>query len=241
MKLRLLLPALISLPICALLAAETKDSGTDALKEKIIAHSRTVAPGDFAYTRTIRTESIEGDKKEERIVIDRWDPTKPQDQRWTLVSINGQPPTADQLKNYHKESPNRRPAYYGRVAGYFGKPATTATDAKGRTVFRFASLAKDTVIVNGSDISANASGELAIDSGGAIPFAEEVRSSSTKATRVKLVAVIERFEAMTRYRLMPNGKPAPIESTSEMNGSMLGKQGTIRSRISYSDHRAVGK
>jgi hypothetical protein len=211
------------------------------LKERIIAHARTITPEDYAYTRTIRTESTEGNKKEERIMVDRWDPTKPHDQRWTLVSINGQPPHADQLKNYAKESAKRRAVHYGRVAEYFGKPATGATDAKGRPVFRLSSLPKDTVVAMGSDISANASGELVADTSGAMPFIEEVRFVSTKSTRVKLIAVIERFEAMNRYKMMPNGKPAPVESTSDINGSMMGKQGVIRTKVTYSEIRAAGK
>ena len=242
MNFRFFLPALIaSIPLAASLAAEATNPGAEALKERIIAHARTVTPEDYAYTRTIRTESTEGNKKEERVVVDRWDPAKPHDQRWTLASINGQPPNADQLKNYLKETPRRRTVYYGRVAEYFGKPATSATDAKGRTVFRLASLPKETVVATGSDISANATGELAVDTSAAIPFIDEVRFSSTKPTRVKLVALIERFEAVSRYRMMPNGKPAPIESSSEMTGSMMGKQGLIRTKVSYSEHRALGK
>jgi hypothetical protein len=228
------------LPLASSSAAETSP-GADALQERIIAHARTVSPDDYAFTRTIRTESTEGNKKEERVVIDRWDPTKPQDQRWTLISINGQPPTPEQLKNYGKETPKRRTPYYGRVAEYFGKSATSATDARGRPVFRLGSLPKETVMVMGSDISANASGELTVNTTGATPFIEEIRFTSSKPTRVKLIAVIERFEAMTRYRMMPDGKPAPLESTSEMNGSMMGKQGLIRTKVSFSEHRAVGK
>src|SRR5688572_11385464 len=148
-----------SLPLAASFAA---DSNPEALKERIIAHARTVTPEDYAYTRTIRSESTEGNKKEERVVVDRWDPAKPQDQRWTLVSINGQPPNADQLKNYAKETPKRRTVYYGRIAEYFGKPATSATDARGQTVFRLASLPKETVVASGTDISGNATGELVV-------------------------------------------------------------------------------
>ena len=86
MKSRFLITVAASLPLAASLAAEANNPGADALKERIIAHARTVTPEDYAYTRTIRTESTEGNKKEERVVIDRWDPAKPQDQRWTLVS-----------------------------------------------------------------------------------------------------------------------------------------------------------
>lgn len=228
-----------SLPLATSFAAEA--SNAEALKERIIVHARTVTPEDYAYTRTIRTESTEGNKKEERMIVDRWDPAKPQDQRWTLVSIDGQPPTEDQLKNYAKESPKRRAVHYGRVAEYFGKPATSATDARGRTLFHLASLPKNTVVASGSDISGNATGELVVEAGGGTPFIEEVRFVSTKPARVKLIAVIERFEAVNRYRMMPNGKPAPVESSSEMNGSMMGKQGIIRTKVTYSDHRAVGK
>jgi len=119
------------------------------------------------------------------------------------------------------------------------KPATSAVDARGRTIFRFASLPKEAVMVSDADISANASGEVVVDTTSAVPFIEEVRFSSTKPTRVKLVAKIERFETMTRYRLMPDGKPVPIELASEMSGSMLGQEGRIRTRIVYTDHRPV--
>ena len=242
MKFRFVLLALVALlPFAFSLAAEPSNPDAEALKERIIAHARTVTPEDYAYTRTVRSESTEGDKKEERVVIEKWDPAKPLDQRWALVSIDGKPPDADQLKIYRKEVPKRRLAYYGRVAGYFAKPATSAVDAKGRTIFRFASLPKDTVMVTDADISANATGEVVVNTTGATPFIEEVRFASTKPTRVKLIAKIERFETMTRYRLMPDGKPVPIELSSDMSGSMLGQVGRIRTRIAYTDHRAVGK
>ena len=242
MKLRFLLPSLIaSLPLASSLAAEPNSSDADALKERIIAHARTVTAEDYAYTRTVRVETTEGDKKEESVIVDRWDPAKPLDQRWTMISIDGKPPTADQLKEFRKAVQKRRLAYYGRVAGYFAKPATSAVDARGRTIFRFPSLPKESVMVSDSDISANATGEVVVDTTGATPFIEEVRFTSTKPTRVKLIAKIERFETMTRYRLMPDGKPVPIESFSDMTGSMLGQQGRIRTRIAYTDHRAVGK
>jgi hypothetical protein len=242
MKRRTFLPALVSfLPLASSLAAEPAIPGADALKERIIAHARTVTAEDYAYTRTVRTEATEGEKKEESVLVDRWDPAKPLDQRWTLISIDGKPPDADQLKLFRKALSKRRQPYYGRVAGYFAKPATSGVDARGRTVFRFASLPKESVMVSDADISANATGEVAVDTTGATPFIEEVRFTSTKPTRVKLVAKIDRFEAMTRYRLMPDGKPVPIESSSEMVGSMLGQQGRIRTKVVYTDHRAVGK
>ena len=137
MKFRIALPALVTLlPLMSLFAAEANNP--EALQERIIAHARTVAAEDYAYTRTVRSESIERDKTEERVMVERWDPTRPLEQRWTLISINAQPPTPEQLTSYRKEVPKRRQAHYGRVAGYFAKPATTSVDARGRTISRFA-------------------------------------------------------------------------------------------------------
>jgi len=50
--------------------------------------------------------------------------------------------------------------------------------------------------------------------------------------------VIERIQVTTRYQMMPNGKPVPLEQVSDMSGSMLGKQGKINTVLTYSDHRA---
>lgn len=213
----------------------------DRLEERIVALARTVSPEDYAYTRTVRTESVESGKTEERIVIERWDPTQPPEQRWKLLSIDGQPPTAEQLQNHRKGLPKRRQAYYGRVAEYFAKPATRATNGQGKTVFRFASLPKGTIFFSDADVSANATGEAVVDTSGPVPFIEEVRFTSTRPTRIKLVAKIARFETTTRYRMMPDGKPVPAELRSEMVGSLLGKEGSIRTRIVYSDYRAITK
>jgi len=232
---------LVAIGLLVLASTLAADPAADSLKDRIVAHARTVSAEDYAYTRTVKTETIERDKTEERLVVERWDPAKPVEQRWSLVSINARPPTEEQLKNYRKDLPKRRQAYYGRVAGYFAKPATSSIDARGRTVFRFASLPKETVMVRDADISANAGGEVVVDATGAVPFIEEVRFSSTKPTRVKLVAKIERFETTTRYRMMPDGKPVPIELASEMSGSMMGQEGRIRTRITYTDHRPVGR
>jgi hypothetical protein len=58
--------------------------------------------------------------------------------------------------------------------------------------------------------------------------------------RVKLVAKIERMEATTRYRLMPNGKPVPVEQVTDLTGAMMGKSGRIKTISTFSDHRPVG-
>ena len=227
---------------CASLAVTARlfgGSDTETLTQRIVAHARTVAADDYGYTRTVRTETIQPDKTEERVVVERFDPLKPSEQRWTLISVDGQAPDATQLANYRKELPKRRPAYYGRVAGYFANPPTAGVDDRGRTILRFASLPKESVMVGDTDLSANATGELLVNDTSTVPFVEQARFTSTRGTRVKLIAKIDRFESTTRYRVMPDGKPVPAELVSELIGSMLGREGRVRTRITYAEYRAA--
>lgn len=141
---RLLLQLTLCATLCAASVAATNaaDANSDALKQQIVAQARTVSPDDYAFTRTSKVEQIEGDKTEQRVIVDRWDPTKPAAQRWSLVSIDGHPPKAKELKAYTTESAKRRVPSYGRVASYFGGTSTKSVDSRGRTVYRFACLTK---------------------------------------------------------------------------------------------------
>src|SRR5262249_11465098 len=149
-----------------------------------------------------------------------------------LVSVNGAPPPEDDLKRYRSGSAKRRVPGYSRLSGYFGTPATVSTDAKGRTVFRFAALPKTTVVVMDSDVSSDASAEASVAGAGGVPFVEEVRTT-VKPTRIKLVAKLEKYEAIGRYGLGPEGKPLLLEQTSDVAGSGLGQEGKVHTVSTY--------
>ncbi|MDQ6764492.1 MAG: hypothetical protein M3Z22_00085 [Verrucomicrobiota bacterium] len=219
--------------------AASAEENPDALKQQILAQARTVSPDDYAFTRTVRAEQIDGEKTEKHVIVERFDPTKPAAQRWTFVSIDGRSPSASELKNYVKTTAKRRVISYGRLAEFFGERATVKASPPGHTIFSFAALPKGTAVVRDIDLSADASADAIVNTEGPIPFVEEVRITSAKPTRVKLIALIERWETSTHYRLLPNGKPVPAEQVTDVTGSMLGKHGSIRSTISYTDLRAV--
>lgn len=210
----------------------------DDLKRRILDHARSVTVGDYSYTRTVRTTKVEDGKTTESVVVERFDPASPA-QRWTLISVDGRPPTAEELKKHAKSWPKRRTAHYGWVANYFGTPATVSTDSRGRTVFRFPSLPPETVVVTNVDISASSICEATVDTSGAVPFVEQARFTLTKPIRLKVVAKLEKFVATSRYRMMPDGKPVPVEHVSNASGSLLGMPGRVRSVLTFSDHRPV--
>lgn len=216
-------------------------SNPDELKQRVLADAQRRSPEDYAFTRTSRSEGTSAGKTETKVRVEKFDPRKPADARWTLVSVDGAPPSAEALERFRKEVAKSRvvPGYH-RLANYLGSPATTSTDARGRTVFRFESLPKGSVSLADTDISHNATAEVVLGEANGMPFAEQVRIS-VKPMRIKLLMKIERFESTARYRIGPDGKPVLAEGTTDMAGSGMGKEGTMRATTTYSDYKPAGR
>src|SRR4051812_32569947 len=210
----------------------------DELKQRILAQAQSLSGDDYAFTRTVKSEQTSNGKTEKRVLVDKYDPAKSGDARWTLVSTDGAPPSADDLAKYKKESAKRRVPGYYRLAKYFGNNSTVTTDSPGRTVFHFNSLPKDTALVMDSDVSSNTSADVSVTEANGIAFAEQVHLT-VRPTRIKLLMKLERYESTARYRMGPEGKPLLIENTAEMAGSGMGQEGQGRTSISYSDYRPV--
>ncbi|PZR74093.1 MAG: hypothetical protein DLM73_09025 [Chthoniobacterales bacterium] len=214
------------------------DNKSDALKQRILAQSQSIGPDDYAFTRTVQSEQTSNGKTEQHVNVEKFDPTKSGDARWTLVSVDGAPPSADALSRYKNDSAKRRVPGYYRLAKYFGTPAAASTDSRGRTVFHFDSLPKDTAIVFDSDVSANTAAEVSVTEANGTPFAEHVHLT-VRPMRLKLIMKLEHYESTARYRLGPEGKPLLVEHTADMTGSGLGQEGRVHMVVTYSDYRAV--
>ena len=222
----------------AVISTTIAQQDNDALKQRILAQAQSVSPDDYAFTRTIRSETVSGGKTEKKVTVEKFDPAKPAASRWTLVSINGASPSADESKSHAKDAAKRRtvPGYH-RLTNYFGSPSSATTEG-GKTVFRFASLPKGAISILDTDVSHNATAEASIADVNGTPFVEQVRFT-VKPMRVKLLMKIDKFETTARYRIGPGGKPFLMESSSEMSGSGMGQEGTMRNSTTYSDYRSV--
>ena len=209
---------------------------SDDLRQRVLSQAQSVSADDYAFTRTTHSEAKFIGKTAKVVTIEKFDPTKPADARWTLVSVNGAPPSAAELRKYRKEASKRRvvPGYH-RLANYFGAPATVSSEADGKTVFRFASLPKGSVSIQETDLSRLASAEAFVAEADGEPFVEQV-SFTLKPRRAH---VIDRYETTFRYRIGPDGKPLLTETTSDLFGSGLGLAATMHTAATYSDYHAV--
>jgi hypothetical protein len=233
------LSTLTVITLLVLSSAAFAQNKPDELKQRILTQAQNIGPDDFAFTRTIKSESTSNGKTEQHVAIDKFDPTKPGNARWTLVTRDGAPPSADALSQYKKDAPKRRVPGYYRLANYFGSPATASSDSRGRTVFHFSALPKDIVKVMDSDVSQNATADASVSEADGTPFVEQLHVT-VRPMRLKLIAKLERYEFTARYRIGPEGKPLLMEQTTELSGSGMGQEGKVHTVVTYSDYRAVG-
>jgi hypothetical protein len=210
----------------------------DELKQRILAQTQSIGPDDYAFTRTIRSDGVSNGKSEKKVMVEKFDPTKPAEARWTLVSVDGAAPSVDDLDRFRKDAPKRRMPGYYRLAGYFGSAATASTDSRGRTVFHFAALPKDTVKVMDSDVTQNATAEATLGEADGVQFVEQIHVS-VRPMRIKLIAKLNSYEYTARFRMGPEGKPLLMEQNSEMSGSGMGQEGHGHTVVTYSDYRAI--
>src|ERR1041385_2499387 len=231
------LKILLALLALAALTVHAQDK-TNEVKQRILSQAQGLGADDYAFTRTVKSETTSNGKTEHHVNVDKYDPTKSGDARWTLVSVDGAPPSAELLAAYNKESSKRRlPGYY-RLAKYFGTASTVSTDSRGRTMFHFNSLPKDSAIVMDSDVSSNTGADVTVAEASGSAFAEQVHLS-VRPTRLRLIMKLEHYESTARYKIGPEGKPLLVEHTADMSGSGLGQEGKGHTVATYTDYRAV--
>ncbi len=224
------------LSLVAIAVAVPLPAFADALQQQVLAGTRSVTEADFAFTQTIANQRSGEPAKE---VVLRFDPRRAKGGRWTLVSTEGRAPTTKESAEVAKQGENGVVPSYARIARWFGAPATRVAASADKVTYRFSALPKGTLKLGSHDASADTVAEAIVNIGGAMPYVERVRFTTTKPFRMMLVAKVERMDSTTIYRLMPDGRPVIAGSTADMSGSMLGKSGSFKLRTSFSDMRAV--
>src|SRR4051812_9288948 len=79
---------ILALACISVAVAENKP---DELKQRILAQAQAMGPDDYAFSRTVKSEQTSNGKTEQHVSVDKYDPAKSGDARWTLVSMDGAP------------------------------------------------------------------------------------------------------------------------------------------------------
>ncbi|MBB4154770.1 hypothetical protein GGQ80_002686 [Sphingomonas jinjuensis] len=204
-------------------------AGADALQDQLVARMRTIDTSDVAFTQTTRVEQIGGKTRE---FVTRYDPAKPQAARWSVVSVDGHPPTDKERADTLKAARGGPLPSYAKLAQWFGAAATRTANG-GAIVYRFAALPKGTVKIGNHDASADTSAEAVVSGSGAQAYVERVRFSLREGFRMMLVAKVEGYAFTSTYAPLADGRVFPVAVDGDISGSMMGKSGSIKTRIRY--------
>jgi hypothetical protein len=200
----------------------------DPLQSKLIADAKLFPPSTLSFTRNVTMTQTGDGKTEKSVRVDRWD-----GKQWTLVSVDGKPPSADEAAKFRKETAGRPVPGYYRLAGYLNAPASRGTDAQGNTVLKIAKLPSGSVDMAG-DRSDKFGGEAVVATAGPTTYVKQLRVSAREPFRLMVVAKIDRFDIVNDYALGKAGRPVVVRSVQEYAGSRPGESGTVRNEVVYS-------
>lgn len=204
---RPILPFTICL-VAALSAPARADAQAD-LRQLLAESARAPVT---AFERTTRRVLPEGDAP--RTLADRFVPTSARTGTWTLVSVDGRRPTAEESRAHLKSDLVSVVPGFHRLHIVLGAPPTSQSQVGGSTLFRWASLPKGAVETPGGDISDRLSAEATVEEVGGRPLIAQVRIFAAKPFTVKGIARMNAFEVTSRYRLDPKRGPLLVSQTS---------------------------
>lgn len=207
----------------------------DALQDRVLAGARATPADRLAFRRTTAIERTGADRK---VVVEDYDPRRAANARWTLVTVDGRAPTPKELADSRKMKRGATPSY-SEIAKWFGAPATATPAGQGHVLYRFASLPVGTIRIGKHDASVTTAAEALVNASAPVPYVERVRFRSTEGFRMMLVAKVDSMVATGRYRRLGDGTIVPDGGTSDMAGSLMGKSGTVKVAINYSEQRPL--
>lgn len=209
-------PSFTALALIVLTAAAP---APDPLARQLLADSRAINEKSFGFERVEHLAANDGSKRETEVDVDRYDPAaKPS---LTLVSVDGKPPTPKTSHDYWKNNAGKPVPNYGRVALLLA--AARRVDA---THYHVDQVPKSVLPGGGGMMARHLAADLTVDTSGARPFVSQTRLFAPEPFRMMLIAKVDKFEVINRYRPGADGRPRIVEQDFVLVGSGPGMSGT---------------
>lgn len=216
----------LSVAILASVALAAAAPAPDPVARQLLTDSRAVTETSFGFERVEHLETDDGRKHETEVDVDRYDPAaKP---RLTLVSVDGKPPTEKTSRDYWRNNEGRPVPNYGRVALLLA--AARRIDA---THYHVDTVPKSVLPGRNGMMARHLVADLLVDTSGARPFVAETRLFAPEPFRIMLIAKVDKFEVVNRYRLSPDGRPRIVEQDTVISGSGPGMSGLQKTKATF--------
>ena len=221
--------------LIAIALLPTSLAHADELQSQLLAAAKATRADAYSFRRTLAFERTGAARK---VVVEQYDPRRPATDQWTLVSVGGRQPTSKEMAQARKNKRGPVPSY-AQLSEWIAAPATRSDPAPGLVLYRYARLPAGTLKLGSHDASADTRAEALVNTHGTTPYVERVRFTSTKGFRMMLVASLQSMVVESRYRQLSDGAAVPASVTSDIQGSMMGKAGQLKSEMTYSDVQRV--
>jgi hypothetical protein len=189
--------------------------------DSIRAEVRAAGPYAFERTRTV-TDTRGGGTR--RVEVDRYDPAKPEGSRWTLVSVDGKPPTEEDRKA-HARAIADQPIAPGpwRLDPLLAGPNPT-TKANGReTLYSWPRLPKGSLPFGRFDVTDRLAAEVAVSDVGGRPTVTRMRVFAPEPFRVMAIAKFDTLTVTSDYARDANGRLILTRQETVQDASIPGR------------------
>lgn len=187
--------------------ASAAEDDARALLEQAIELARTSTPETrYAYTRHLRLEV--GDTSINR--VERYDPHRPESERWQLLAVEGQAPDADDLAEYEGDDGEGRAfrLYHEVIGDLDPDEAELVEMTPERAIYRLRETSAGFLDEDEKEFAKYLDSRLIIDRRGPVPYVAELAIVAPESFRPSIAARIDRFE--TRFRYAPHPETGDI-------------------------------
>ncbi len=233
MAVRAVLPALLLL-VPALPAARAQSNPAavapaaraDPLAERLAQQARGAGQPP-AFERTVLATR----NGETTTRVERYDPARPADQRWTLVSIDGAPPSAADAARFTRQMARTQTPGYWRMALLLAGGAARIGGSDTEPVLLVRPLPEGVLDGQARAFARQLRAELRVATASA-PHIRETRVLADGPLR-RGPARVEEFEALSRYAPGADGVPRLEAQSTRMTIRLLGQEVRVTTRTTY--------
>lgn len=189
--------------------------------DAIRAEVRAAGPYAFERTRTI-TDTRNGGTR--RVEVDRYDPARPEGSRWTLVSVNGKPPTEADRKA-HARAVADQPIAPGpwRLDPLLAGPNPTARPNGRETIYSWPRLPRGSLPFGRFDVTGNLAAEVAVTEVGGRPTVTRMRVYAPEPFRVLAIAKFDTLTVTSDYARDSSGRLILTRQETVQDASIPGR------------------
>lgn len=200
--------------LCVALVATTPLSA-DAIWDGLKARADQATPPNFE--RSLKTGRITASKTTSTTSIDRF---QSREEKWTLVTVDGQTPTDKQKAKHQKETSEQPVPGFHRLSALLGEEPDSISRKGSQLIYHWPRLAKGALGSKGPDISRNLSAQAIVDTSGSTPALSQVRVYAKSPFSVMVVARIRSFDAVSTYETGADGTPFLVRQETQVDASI---------------------